>query len=345
MQNKKIRIAINGLGRIGRAVLKIASQRPEIEIVAGNDLGDLENIAYLIKYDSVYGRWNKSIEVDKLNNSLIINGVKLKVFQEPDPTKLPWKDLDVDVVIEATGFFETFEKAEAHITAGARRVVISASAKDDDLSHKLGATVVVGANNEDLKGVNITSNGSCTTNGVVPVVAILSENLGIKKAVLNTIHAYTVSQKLVDGSNKKDWRKGRAGAINIIPTSTGATKTVGKVLKDLDCAFDGVALRVPVPVVSMADITFISSRLTTIEEINNILKKSASDLRWNKTFRVEENPVVSSDLIGDNFASIVDLSLTMVVDGDLVKVLVWYENEWGYSNSLVEHTIKAGELI
>ncbi len=341
----KIKIGINGLGRIGRAILKIAYERPEIEIIAGNDLGDLENIAYLLKYDSVYGKWEKNVKANIKENCLEIDNKKIKVFKEADPSKLPWKKLDIDIAVEATGVFESFEKSKAHLSAGAKRVIISTSAKDDDLSYKLGATVVVGSNEEDLEKVKITANGSCTTNSAVPVMAILSEILGIENALLNTIHAYTASQRLVDGPNPRNWHLGRAGAINLIPTSTGAASAVEKAVKNLRCSFDGLAIRIPVPIISLADITFISKKDTTREEVNNILKKAANEPRWNKTFRIEEDPIVSSDLIGDKFASVADLSLTRVSGKRLVKVLVWYENEWGYSNGLVEHIIKAGSFL
>jgi len=340
-----MKIAINGLGRIGRAFFKLAFERPEIEIVAVNDLGDLDNLAYLLKYDSVYGRYQRKVSVDKNAGFLIVDDKKIKFLQEKDPLKLPWTALGIDVAVESTGVFETFEKASAHLTAGAKRVVVSAPCKDDDLSYKLGATAIVGVNDEDIKKAKITSNGSCTTNAVAPAMAILCETIGVKKAILNTTHAYTASQKIVDGPDAKDWRRGRAGAINLIPSTTGAAVTVSKVIKELNGLFDGISVRTPVAIVSLADITFVSKRPTSVEEINQIFKNAASQLRWQGIFKAVEEQIVSSDLVGDAYPSIADLSFTKVIDGDLVKVLVWYDNEWGYAASLVQHVIKAGEIF
>lgn len=337
-----MKIAINGLGRIGRAFLKLAYERPEIEIVAINDLADLDNLTYLLRYDSVYGRYHRKVIADKVAGILKIGEKSIKFFQEKDPMKLPWGSLGIDVVVEATGVFETFEKSQVHITAGAKRVVISAPCKDDDLSFKLGATVIMGVNDDDIKRAKITSNGSCTTNAVAPAVAILSETLGIKKAILNTTHAYTASQKIVDGPDAKDWRRGRAGAINLIPSTTGAAVTVSKVIKELDGLFDGISVRTPVAIVSLADITFISKRPTSIEEISQIFKNAASNPRWKGIFKAVDEQVVSTDLLGEIYPSIADLSFIKVVGGDLVKVLIWYDNEWGYSASLVNHVLKTG---
>ena len=338
-----MKIAINGLGRIGRAFLKLVVERPEIELVAINDLGDLDNLAYLLKYDSVYGRYHRQVSIEP--GFLVVENKKIKFLQEKDPTKLPWKDLGVDIVVESTGVFETFEKAQAHITAGAKRVVITAPSKDDDLSLKLGTTSLCGLNEESFAKVKITSNGSCTTNAVAPVMAILSEALGIKKALLNTTHAYTASQKIVDGPDTKDWRRGRAGAINLVPSTTGAAITVGKVIQSLNGIFDGISVRTPVPIVSLADITFVSSRPTSVEEVNKIMKDAAANPRWQGIFKAIEEPLVSTDLLGDIYPSIADLSCTKVAGGDLVKIFVWYDNELGYSNSLVDHVIKAGKLL
>jgi len=341
-----LKIAISGFGRIGRCFFKLAFERPnEIEIVAINDLADLDNLAYLLKYDSVYGRYHHPVAADKNSGYLTINDKKIKVIQEKEPAKLPWKDLGVDIVVEATGVFETFEKASLHLNAGAKRVVITAPSKDDDLSYKLGATVILGINDDDLKKVKITSNGSCTTNAVAPAMAILLENPGIKKAILNTTHAYTASQKIVDGPDTKDWRRGRAGAVNLVPSTTGAAITVSKVVKSLNGLFDGIAVRTPIPIVSLADITFVANRPTSVEEINKILKKAASQERWQGIFKTIEEEVVSSDLIGDLCPSIADLSFTRVIDKDLVKVLVWYDNEMGYAAGLVNHVIKAGQNL
>jgi len=249
------------------------------------------------------------------------------------------------VVVEATGFFDSFEKSNAHIQAGAKRVVITAPSKDDDESFKLGGTVLLGINEKDMARTNITSNGSCTTNAVAPVTAILSENPGIKKAVLNTTHAYTATQKIVDGPDVKDWRRGRAGAISLVPSTTGAAITVTKVVKNLKGVFDGLAIRTPVPTVSLADITFIANRETSVEEINNILIEASKKPHWKGILSVTNEKLVSSDLIGITAAAVVDLGFTKVIDGDLVKVMVWYDNEWGYSSTLVEHVIKSGKLI
>ena len=338
-----MKIAINGLGRIGRAFLKLAIEKPEIEVVAINDLADLENLAYLLKYDSVYGRYHRQVSIEP--GFLVIENKRIKFLQEKDPSKLPWKDLGIDIVIESTGVFETFEKAQAHIIAGAKRVVISSPCKDDDLSLKLGATILSGLNEESFPKVKMTSNGSCTTNAVAPVMAILSEALGIKKAVLNTTHAYTASQKIVDGPDAKDWRRGRAGAINLVPSTTGAAVTVGKVIPSLNGVFDGISVRTPVPIVSLADITFVSNKPTTVEEVNKIMKDAAANPRWQGIFKAIDEPLVSTDLLGGLYPSIVDLSCTKVIGGDLVKVLAWYDNEIGYSNSLVDHVIKAAKFL
>lgn len=341
--DKKIRVGINGFGRIGRAALKIALEKPELEIVAVNDLGDLENICYLLKYDSVYGRFDKEIEINKEEEYFTIEGKKVIFLKQPDPAKLPWKDLDIDVVIESTGVFSTFEKSKAHLEAGAKRVVISSPAKDDDLSMNLGATVLLGTNEDKFGKTKITSNASCTTCAVAPVTSILLETVGIKKAMLNTTHSYTASQNLVDGPSKKDWRRGRAGASNIVLTTTGAAKAVGQAIEEMK-NFDGISVRVPTITVSLADLTFVASRETTAEEIKDIFKKAVKDSRWQGVVRVEEDPIVSSDIIGDKHMGVIDLSFTRVVGGDLVKVLIWYDNEWGYSNGLIEHAIKVGKL-
>jgi glyceraldehyde 3-phosphate dehydrogenase len=340
-----IKIAINGFGRIGRTFFRLAFDRPELKIVAINDLGDLKNLAYLLKYDSVYRDYKNKVSVDLKQKKLIVNNQKINFLQEKDPAKLPWGKLDVDVAVESTGFFESFELASAHLKAGAKRVVITAPAKDDDGSLKLGATVLLGVNEEDMKKVKITSNGSCTTNAVAPVVAVLSEKPGIKKALLNTTHAYTATQRIVDGPDAKDWRRGRAGAISLVPSTTGAAIAVTKAVKNLKGIFDGIAIRTPVPTVSLADITFVAKRKTSVKEINKILTEASKKPRWKGILKTTEEQLVSSDLIGDTYASIVDLNFTKVIDGDLVKVLAWYDNEWGYSANLVDHVIKSGKLI
>lgn len=341
----KIKVAINGLGRIGRAFLKIAVTREELEVVAVNDLGDIENLAYLLTYDTAYGKSALAIAAGKNGESdaLIVDGKKIAFFRQKEPSLLPWNELDVDVVVESTGFFESFEKAHGHIDAGAKRVVISAPAKEG--GDVAGATVLMGINEDELAGVAISSNASCTTNAGSPLIQILHEGVGIEKALLNTVHGYTATQKLVDSPDAKDWRRGRAGAQNIVPSTTGAAIAVAKVIKDLDGKFDGIAMRVPVLTGSIADITFLAKRDTSVEEINDMLRRAAGEDRWKNIFTVIEEPIVSSDIVGNRHAAIADLSFTKVVGGNLVKVLSWYDNEMGYTHALVEHVIKAGKLV
>ncbi|MEX2436606.1 MAG: type I glyceraldehyde-3-phosphate dehydrogenase [Candidatus Paceibacterota bacterium] len=333
------KIAINGFGRIGRLFLRQAYDKEDLEIVAVNDLGNVENLAYLLKYDSVYRRYDKSVEVK--DGNLIIDGKEVKFLQERDPSKLPWKELGVDIVVESTGVFNEYNKAKVHIEAGAKRVVITAPAKDDGVE---GATVLMGVNEGDLEKVVLTSNGSCTTNAASPIIQVLKEKLGIKKALLNTIHGYTATQGLVDGV-ASNFRKGRAAAQNIIPSTTGAAIAVTKAIPELDGKFDGIALRVPVIVGSIADITFISERETSVEEVNNILKEASKEPRWEGIMTTTEDPIVSSDIIGEPYGAIVDLSFTKVVDGDLVKVLSWYDNEAGYVSTLVKHVVNVTSLV
>jgi glyceraldehyde 3-phosphate dehydrogenase len=320
--SKKIRVAINGFGRIGRAFYKVAKENKDIEIIAINDLGSKENMEYLLKYDTAYGQSNANLE-----------GVKY--ISEKEPTKLPWKELDIDVVVESTGLYTATDKAQVHINSGAKRVVISAPIKDDD-----SPTVLMGQNEEKLKGVKISSNASCTTNAGGPIMAILDETLGVEKAMLNTVHAYTASQALVDGPSKKDLREGRAAAQNIVPSSTGAAIAVTKVMTHMKGMFDGISIRVPVPVGSIVDVTFISKKNTTAEEVNEILKKASMDSKWSRIFSVTEEELVSSDILGESHASIADLKMTRVVGGNLVKVMGWYDNEMGYTHTLVDHVIK-----
>ena len=334
---KKIRVAINGFGRIGRAFVRQAYNRPEIEIVAVNDLGSLENLAYLLQYDTVYRKAPFSVSAKE--GKLVIDGKEVVFLSEKDPNLLPWKDLAIDVVVESTGFFTDYEKANAHVAAGARRVVISAPVKEDS---ELGATVLMGLDESKFGTCPITSNASCTTNSASPVVAILDEAIGIEKAVLSTTHAYTASQSLVDGPAKKDMKEGRAAAQNIVPTSTGAAIAVTQAYPSLAGKFDGISLRVPVPAGSIADITFIAKRNTTVEEVNEYLRQAAKNARWSGIFSATDEELVSSDIIGERYASIADLGMTRVVDGNLVKVLAWYDNEAGYTHTLVEHAIKAG---
>ena len=342
---KKIRVAINGFGRIGRAFAKIAKDRPEIELVAVNDLGSIENFAYLLKYDTAYGVSPFEVSFDDKKGVLVIDGVEVQFISEKDPALLPWKAMDIDIVVESTGLFTSAEKAQAHITAGAKRVVVTAPIKDSPDAAIKGETVLMGMNEAKLEGCQITSNASCTTNAGSPLIAILDESIGIEKALLNTVHAYTASQSLVDGPSKKYLREGRAAAQNIVPSSTGAAIAVTQVATQLKGKFDGISIRVPVVCGSIVDVTFIAKRDTTADEVNSILKKAAKEPRWNGIFTTTEEDLVSHDIIGNRHASIADLAFTRVVGGNLVKVLAWYDNEMGYTYTLVEHVIKAGRLV
>ena len=339
---KKTRVAVNGAGRIGRAFIKKAQERDEIELVAVNDLGDKENIAYLLKYDTAYGKSDLDIEVT--NKGMRIGENEIVFVSEPEPAKLPWKDLDIDVVVEATGVFTTYEKARGHRTAGAKRVVISAPAKSDP-KDDTEATILMGINDDALKTCEVSSNASCTTNGASPLIQILKEGIGVEKALLNTVHGYTATQAIVDAPSKRDFRKGRAAAQNIIPTSTGAAIATTLAIPDLKGKFDGVAMRVPVISGSIADITFIASRDTTAEEVNEVLRKAAHESRWQGIFSVTDEPLVSSDILSSPYASLADLGMTRVVDGNLVKVMAWYDNEMGYTHALVEHVVRTAKYI
>ncbi len=317
-----MKVAINGFGRVGRAFFKLASRESSIEIVAVNDLSDKANLEYLLKYDSVYGHFAGTLD-------------GITFLQEKNPINLPWESLRVDVVVESTGFFRKREKAQAHIEAGAKRVVISAPSTDVK-------TVLMGVNEDEISNSKITCNASCTTNAVSPVIGILDEIIGVESALLNTIHGYTATQRTVDAPNEKDPRRGRAAAINIIPTTTGAAKATTKVHEQLTDKFDGLALRVPVPAGSIADITFVAKRTTNVEEVNETLKNAAENPRWKDIFAVTEEPLVSTDILGRPKAAIADLAMTRVVNGNLVKVLAWYDNEVGYAQTLVAHVLKAG---
>lgn len=317
------KIAINGFGRIGRPSLKIAFEKEGIEVVAINDLTDIKTAAHLLKYDSSYGRYGHDVSVDEKNSEIIIDGTRIKYFSEPNPEKLPWKELSVDVVLECTGVFETSEEAKKHIEAGAKKVILSAPAKDDTPVYLLGV------NENDYQGEEVISNGSCTTNCLAPMIKVLDDNFGLERGFMTTTHSYTNDQRVLDLSHK-DLRRARAAALNIIPTTTGAAKTVGKVLKHLEGKLDGIALRVPTPVVSITDFVCTLKKETTAEEINQAFKSAASDV-----LGITEEPLVSMDLKGDEHSTIVDLSLTMA-EGNLAKVVGWYDNEWGYSNRLVE---------
>lgn len=314
-----MKIAINGFGRIGRIFFRQAIKNPDFEIVAVNDLADEKNLLYLLKYDSVYGKFEDGIG-------------DMKFFQEKDPSKLPWKDLKVDVVVESTGVFRSYDKARVHLDAGAKRVVITAPARDEGATKTATPNVGVDFLNEG----QISSNASCTTNAVTPVVSILQKSIGIQKAMLTTVHGYTATQGMVDGPSK-DFRKGRAGAQNIVPTSTGAAIATSKAIPEMRNIFDGIAMRVPVIAGSLADFTFLAKKKTTVEEVNDIFKKAAKEKEWKGILDVTEEQLVSTDILGNPHGAVMDLAFTRVVDGDLVKVLAWYDNEWGYCATLIKH--------
>jgi len=330
-------IAINGLGRIGRAFLKAALTHSRLRVVAVNDLIDPLNLVYLMRFDSAYGRYDQPVSYEPgVEPTLRVGRTPIRLFSEREPARLPWNRLGVDIVIEATGAFTTFEKARAHITAGAQRVVLTAPAKDEDGAD--ARTVLVGVNEDQLDVSVLSSNGSCTTNSVSSVMQVLQETIGIQKALLNTVHAYTASQSLVDGpAHGRDFRKGRAAAVNIIPASTGAAIAVARAIPELRGRFDGIAMRVPVLTGSISSIVFLASRRTSAEEINQLLEEASWQARWSKMLAVSREPLVSSDIVGDPHAAVVDLSLTKVVDGDMCSVYSWYDNEYGYTNSLVQH--------
>ena len=329
-----MRVAINGFGRIGRVFFRQAFGHKGIDVVAVNDLGSVDNLAYLLKYDSVYGRFNKEIG-HKIGDEhhIVVGGKDIRFFQESEPSKLPWKELKIDVVVESTGVFDSFEKAKPHLDAGAKRVVITAPAKDDNAS----VTFTPNVGMDLIEKSRITSNASCTTNAATPVTAIMMQNPGIQKAILNTVHGYTATQGLVDGPSGKDMRRGRAAAVNIVPSSTGAAEAVIKAAPFMKGKFEGIAMRVPVVSGSLIDFTFVASRKTSAEEINDIFRKAAKAPEWKGIMKVCEEQLVSTDILGDTHGSIVDLAFTRVVGGDLVKVLSWYDNEWGYGAMLLKH--------
>lgn len=324
------KIAINGFGRIGRAALKIAFTKKDIEVVAINDLTDAKTLAHLLQYDTAYGRYQNKVEAGE--HSLIVNGREIPVYAEPDPKKLPWGDLGVDVVLECTGRFVKGDAMRLHIEAGAKKVILSAPAKEGgDVP-----TFLLGVNDDSYApDQQILSNASCTTNCIAPVAKILQDAFGIEKAMMSTIHSYTADQNLQDGPHS-DLRRARAAAGNIVPTTTGAAIAVTEVIPELKGLFDGLALRVPTIVVSLTDFTFLLKRDVTVEEVNAALKEAANAQRYQGVFTVTEEPLVSSDFIGNPYSSIADLTLTKVVGGNMVKVIAWYDNEWGYSNRLVE---------
>ena len=331
-----VKVAINGFGRIGRNALKILLERRDAQVVAINDITDANTLAHLLKHDSSYGAYDKKVSAKE--NALVINSREIPVFAEKDPAKLPWEDLGVDVVIESTGFFTKPEDARAHIKAGAKKVVISAPAKGEGAK-----TVVLGVNEEVVEaGDEIISNASCTTNCISPVMKVLEDELGIEKAMMTTVHSYTGSQKLLDAP-AKDLREARSAAENIVPTTTGASKAAALAIPSLAGKFNGLSVRVPTPVVSLSDITAIVKRNTTKEELNEIFKKAASEPYYEGIIGVTEEELVSSDFIGDPHSCIVDLPLTDVVGGNMIKIVAWYDNEWGYSNRLVELAVDFGK--
>ena len=321
------RIAINGFGRIGRAALKVIMDIPALEVVAINDLMGIDNSAYLLRYDSVYGRYANEVSIQ--GDRLQVKDKRILFLSEKDPAQLPWKDLNVEIVIESTGFFTKKEDAQKHIKAGAKIVVISGPTSSQDTP-----TVVHGVNTKDGKAA-IFSCASCTTNNIGPVVEIIDRRIGIKKAILNTVHAYTASQTLVDAPSKKEPRMGRGGAINLIPTTTGAAIATTKALPQLINKFDGVSIRIPVPVGSISDITIVAARNTSAEEVNVILSEESKTDRYKSVLSVSKEPLVSSDIIQSPFAAVVDSEMTRVVDGDLVKIMAWYDNEWGFTNQMI----------
>ncbi|MDR0397970.1 MAG: type I glyceraldehyde-3-phosphate dehydrogenase [Candidatus Nomurabacteria bacterium] len=335
-----VKIAINGFGRIGRCSFKIAFERADVEIVAINDLTDVATLAHLLKYDSSYGIYGRDVQVSDALDELIVNGKHIKCFAETDPAKLPWGKLGVDVALECTGAFTDPAKARAHIDAGAKKVVISAPAKGDGAK-----TIVIGANEDTLTvDDEVISNASCTTNCITPVMAVLENNFGIEKAMMTTVHSYTASQRLQDAP-AKDLREARAAAENIVPTSTGASKAAALALPALKGRFCGLSVRVPTPVVSLADFAVLIKKDTTKEEINTVFKEAATEDYYQGILAVTEEEMVSGDFKGNSYSAIVDLSLTDVVGGNLIKVVAWYDNEWGYSNRLVELSADFGKMV
>ena len=328
------KIAINGFGRIGRNAFKIALERSDLQVVAVNDLTDTKTLAHLLKHDSNYGTYAKDVTYDDKN--IIVDGKPVQVLSEKDPAALPWKDLGVEVVIESTGVFDEPDKAKAHITAGAKKVILSSPAKGDGAQ-----TIVLGVNEDKLASAGeIISNASCTTNCITPVMAVLEAEFGIDKAMMTTIHSYTADQRLQDAPHK-DLRRARNAAENIVPTSTGATIAATEALPSLKGMFTGLSIRVPTPVVSLSDFAIITKRPVTVDEVNAAFKKASTNAFYQGILTVSEEPLVSSDYIGNSHSAIVDLALTDVVGGNLLKVVAWYDNEWGYSNRLVELTADA----
>jgi glyceraldehyde 3-phosphate dehydrogenase len=330
------KVAINGFGRIGRAAFKILLDTPELELVAVNDIAPLDNLAYLLRYDTVYGRYDRSVEVG--DGKLVVEGKAYPFFAERDPAQLPWAELGVDIAFECTGFFTDQAGLEKHLQAGARYAVLSAPAKGE------GVPTVVHGVNRPGGDKRIVSCASCTTNCITPVVEVMKRRLGVEKAIMTTIHAYTSSQAIVDGPSKKV-RRGRAGAANFVPTSTGAALATTKVIPELEGSFDGVAVRGPIPVGSLADIVFVTKQDTTVEEVNQIFREEAASEQYAGILLASDEPLVSSDIVGDSHASIVDLEMTQVVGGNLVKVMSWYDNEWGFTSQMIREGLRIARAL
>ncbi|MBI4359592.1 MAG: type I glyceraldehyde-3-phosphate dehydrogenase [Candidatus Jacksonbacteria bacterium] len=327
------RIAINGFGRIGRAAFKIALEhQDELKVVAINDLFETKTLAHLLQYDSVYGKYEKTVTHD--TNAIIVDGTPYPVYAEKEPNKLPWRALNVETVIESTGIFTSEEKMRLHLEAGAKKVLLSAPPKGEGVSTHIIGVSDIGSDPNSLK-----SNASCTTNSITSPIQVLHDNFGVQKALLTTVHGYTADQNLVDGPHR-DLRRARAAALNIIPTTTGAAISTTEVITELKGKFDGVALRVPVPAGSISDITALLSKTVTVEEVNNAFKEAAKSARYKGIIGVTDDPIVSSDILKTTFSGIIDLSLTKVVDGDMVKIFSWYDNEWGYTCRLIEAVIR-----
>jgi len=341
--DKKIKVGINGFGRIGRQAFKLALEKPELEVVGINDLTSPEVLSHLLKYDSNYGKYNHEVSFD--DTHVIVDGKLYLITAEKEPANLPWAKLEADVVIESTGRFTDSEKASAHIQAGAKRVIISAPAKDEGITK----TIVLGVNEDQYNGEAITSNASCTTNCIAPVAAVLHGKFGIQKIMMTTIHSYTAEQNLVDGpppgGKSNDMRRARAAAVNIIPTTTGAAISATQVIPELKGLFNGLSLRVPTPVGSLSDFAILLKKKVTVEEVNDAFIQASNNPLYKGKLVVTNEPLVSSDIVGNPASAIVDLSLTQVIDGDFVKVIAWYDNEFGYSNRLVEQVILVGQSI
>lgn len=336
MANTKV--AINGFGRIGRNAFKIAFDRSDLEVVAINDLTDTKTLAHLLKYDSNYGRYEHKVDFDEQN--IIVEGKSIRILAEKDPAMLPWKDLNIDVVIESTGLFVDPSKAKAHIDAGAKKVVISAPAKGEGAE-----TIVLGVNEDKLASSGpVISNASCTTNCITPVAAVIHSEFGIEKAMMTTVHSYTASQRLQDAP-AKDLREARNAAENIVPTTTGASIAATKALPALEGIFGGLSIRVPTPVVSLSDFVIITKKTVTVDAVNDAFKRAAKNAFYQGILDVTEEELVSSDFIGNSHSAIVDLKLTAVISGNMLKVVAWYDNEWGYSNRLVEIVADAGKIL